>query len=584
MLRRFVKYYKPHLTLFILDFLAAAAIALLNLLFPSAARAMINTVQAQTGGLTYAYLLRWGILLLALYLVRYGLDFFVTFKGHMVGVRMERDMRRDLFSHITTLPFSYFDHTKTGQLMSRIVNDLNEISEMAHHAPEDFFISIVMLIGTFTLMMTMHWLLALIIFVVVLPMAWFSVRWNTRMRAGFTDMRKELGDINAQIEDALSGVRVVKSFTAEEHEHARFARGNESFTSAKTHTYYIMAHFDSGMTLFSNLMPLLTLIGGGVFLIRGELSLGDLTAFLLYVELFLQPIRKLTTLVETYQRGMAAFVRFDEIMQVDPAIQDKKDALTVGRLTGQVDFAHASFGYSQDRPVLTDVSLSIRPGEIVALVGPSGGGKTTLCNLIPRFYEVTGGAVTIDGIDVRDMTQRSLRQNIGIVQQDVFLFSGSVRENIAYARPDATDEEIIAAAKRANAHAFILALENGYDTPVGQRGILLSGGQKQRIAIARVFLKNPPILLLDEATSALDNETERIVQEALFSLSENRTTLIIAHRLATIRGADMILVMTDEGIVERGTHKALLAQGGLYARLYGAQMEQAGEYAAPDAR
>ena len=574
MIRRFTKYYKPHLTLFILDFLAAALIAVLNLVFPSAARSVLNLVQENVESLTVAFLMRWGILLLILYIIRYGLDFFVNYKGHIVGVRIEHDMRRDVFEHVTSLPVSYFDNTKTGQIMSRIVNDLNEIAEVAHHGPEDFFISVVMVIGTFSVMLSMHWLLALLIFLCVLPMVWFSFVWNKRMRASFRSLRSELGDINAQVEDSLNGARVVKSFTGEKYERERFGEGNRSFTKAKSAAYYTMSHFDSGVSLFSNMMLLVTLVGGGFFLMRGEIGLGDLTAFLLYVELFLQPVRRLTALGETYQRGMASYARFDELMSIKPAIQDKKDAVKVDRLTGRIDFENATFGYNENRHVLEDINFTMHPGEVVALVGPSGGGKTTLCNLIPRFYELESGHLRIDGIDVRDMTQRSLRRNIGMVQQDVFLFSGTVRENIAYAKPDATEEEIIAAAKRANAHEFILTLENGYETSVGQRGVKLSGGQKQRIAIARIFLKNPPILLLDEATSALDNETERIIQESLFDLSENRTTLIIAHRLATIRGADTILVMTDEGIVERGTHETLLEKGGLYAHLYNTQFNQ----------
>lgn len=573
MLRRFARYYKPHRKLFILDFIAAAIIAGLDLVFPSAVRSVMNLVQAQVNNLTYGFLFRWGAALLALYLIRLALDFFVTYFGHIVGVRIEHDMRRDLFGHVTDLPFSYFDDTKTGQIMSRIVNDLNEITELAHHGPEDLFISIVLLIGTFGMMLRMHWLLALIILVLIIPMMWLSAIGTKKMRGGFRVLRKELGNINAQVEDSLSGVRVVKSFTGEAYEQTRFAKGNESFTKAKTRAYLGMAQFSSAITFFSNMMLLSTLIGGGVFLVRGEIGLAELTAFLLYVELFLKPVRMLASLAEMYQRGMASFVRFDEMMQQQAAIQDKEGAIEVGRLHGKIDFHSVSFGYNENAKVLRDISFTMEQGKVVALVGPSGGGKSTLCNLIPRFYELTEGSVQIDGIDVRDMTQKSLRQNIGIVQQDVYLFSGSVRENIAYGKIDATDEEIIEAAKRANAHEFIMSMENGYDTPVGQRGVKLSGGQKQRIAIARIFLKNPPILLLDEATSALDNETERIIQESLFTLSENRTTLIIAHRLATIRGADMILVMTDEGIVERGTHRQLLSNGGLYAHLYNTQFD-----------
>ena len=571
MLRRFAKYYKPHRTLFILDFVAASIIAGLDLVFPSAVRSVMNLVQENFSSLTTGFLLRWGALLLILHLARLALNYFVNYYGHMVGVRIEYDMRRDLFGHINTMPFSYFDDMKTGQLMSRIVNDLNEITELAHHGPEDLFTSVVLLIGTFFMMFRMHFMLALIVLAIAVPMICVSVPGAQKVRGGFRALRGELGDINAKVEDSLSGVRVVKSFTGEAHERERFAEGNQSFTRVKAKAYLRMAQFSLAMNLFSGLMPICTLIAGGVFLIRREIGLGELTAFLLYAELFLKPLQRIEWLTETYQRGMASFARFDEMMQTRPAIQDKPGAVEVGRLKGKIEFTDAGFGYNENTKVLGDINLTMEEGNVVALVGPSGGGKTTLCNLIPRFYELSAGAVTIDGIDVRDMTQKSLRQNIGIVQQDVYLFSGTVRENIAYGKMGATDDEIIEAAKRANAHDFIMAMENGYDTTVGQRGVKLSGGQKQRIAIARIFLKNPPILLLDEATSALDNETERIVQESLFSLSENRTTLIIAHRLATIRRAHLILVMTDEGIVERGTHQQLLALGGLYARLYNAQ-------------
>lgn len=572
-MRRFIRYYKPHRLLFTLDFIAAAIIAALDLVFPSAVRSIMSAV-GNTATLTLPFILKWGGILLGLYIIYYGLEFFVNYYGHIVGVRIEHDMRRDLFEHVTTLPLSYFDNTKTGQIMSRIVNDLNEIAELAHHGPEDLFTSVVMLIGGFAMMMSMHLKLSLLILLLVIPLIWFSFVWNRRMSQAFRSLRTELGNINAQVEDSLSGIRVVKSFTGETHERERFSKGNSGFTSVKSHSYLIMAHFHGGITFFSNLLMLVTLIGGAFFIMQGEMGLGELTAFLLYVELFLKPIRRLATLVETYQRGMASFQRFDEMMNITPAILDDKNAKAVGRLSGRIDFENVTFGYNEKTQVLRDVNLSIQPGETVALVGPSGGGKTTLANLIPRFYEIDDGALRIDGIDIRDMTQKSLRNNIGIVQQDVFLFSGTVRENIAYAKPGATDEEIIEAARKANAHDFILSLEDGYETSVGQRGAKLSGGQKQRIAIARIFLKNPPILLLDEATSALDNETERIIQESLFSLSENRTTLIIAHRLATIRDADTILVMTDEGIRERGSHADLLALDGLYARLYTAQFEQ----------
>lgn len=562
MLRRFSRYYKPHLTLFILDFIAAALIAGLDLVFPSAARSVLNMVSEHITDLTTAFLLKWGGLLLVLYLARYGLDFFVNYFGHMVGVRIEQDMRRDLFGHVTSLPFSYFDNTKTGQLMSRIVSDLNEISELAHHGPEDFFISVVMLIGTFAMMLSMHWLLALIIFALVIPMFWFSLIWNKKMRTSFRTLRSELGNINAQVEDSISGVRVVKSFTGEEHEKQRFAEGNSLFSRVKSQSYYIMSHFHSGVSLFSNLMLLCTLIGGGFFLMRGEIGVGELTAFLLYVELFLKPIRQLTTLVETYQRGMASYSRFDELMRIDPAIQDKKDAITVGRLGGEIDFEHVTFGYLEGRHVLKDINFTMRKGEIVALVGPSGGGKTTLCNLIPRFYELQSGAVKIDGIDVRDMTQASLRSNIGIVQQDVFLFSGTVRENIAYAKPGVTEDEIVAAAKRANAHEFILSLENGYDTPVGQRGIKLSGGQKQRIAIVRALAMEPEVMLFDEPTSALDPEMVGEVLDVMRGLADDGMTMIVVtHEMGFAREVgDRVLFMDEGQIIEQGPPEELLAR------------------------
>ena len=434
-------------------------------------------------------------------------------------------------------------------------------------------ISVCMLIGTFTIMATMSWKLTLILLCIVPFMLFFSSKWNKRMRSGFTAMRAELGEINAGVEDSLSGVRVVKSFTNEDYENAKFEAGNQRFTKVKANTYYVMARFHTMIGLFSNAFYLVTLIGGAYFVLKGEMSAGNLAAFILYVNLFLSPLQKITNLIETYQRGMASFTRFADIMDIKPAIEDRPGAKQMSRPNGDIRFEHVSFRYNDSQTVLDDLNFEIYAGHTVALVGPSGGGKTTLCNLIPRFYDVTGGRILIDGQDIRDVTLKSLRENIGIVQQDVFLFGDTVRENILYGRPGASDEDVIAAAKLADAHDFIMHFPEGYDTVVGQRGVKLSGGQKQRIAIARIFLKNPPILLLDEATSALDNETERIIQRSLSRLSENRTSLVIAHRLATIRNADCIFVMTDEGIVESGNHQQLLEKNGMYARLYNSQFE-----------
>ena len=570
MIKRFIPYYKPHLKLFLFDFACAIALALLQLVFPRAVNVVMDTLLPAGD---FGPVFRWGLLLAGLYVVQYLLQMVIEYWGHIVGVRIERDMRRDLFRHVHELPFAYFDNTKTGQLMSRIVNDLNEMAELAHHGPEDFLISLSMLIGTFTIMATMNWKLTLMLLVIVPVMLFFSNKWNKRMRKSFVDMRAELGEINSGVEDSLSGVRVVKSFTNEPYENAKFETGNQRFTRIKSATYYVMARFHTMIGLFSNAFYLVALIGGAYFVIQQEMSVGNLTAFILYVNLFLSPLQKITNLIETYQRGMASFARFTEIMDIKPAITDREGAVELPRPKGDIRFEHVSFRYNDSQTVLDDVNFEIYPGHTVALVGPSGGGKTTLCNLIPRFYDVTGGSIKIDGHDIRDVTLHSLRESIGIVQQDVFLFGGTVKENILYGRPGASDEDVIEAAKLADAHDFIMNFPNGYDTVVGQRGIKLSGGQKQRIAIARIFLKNPPILLLDEATSALDNETERIIQRSLSRLSENRTSLVIAHRLATIRNADCIFVMTDDGIVESGNHRQLLEKGGLYARLYNSQFE-----------
>ena len=570
MLRRFAKYYRPHLPLFLLDFSCAFAMAGLDLVFPVAVQWSIDRILPQHD---FTLLTRICAGLLGLYLLRALLEYIVDYWGHVLGVRMEYDMRQDLFDHIQKLSFRYFDNTKTGHIMSRLVNDLNEISELAHHGPEDLFIAAVTLSGAFIIMMTINWQLTLLAFSLVPVMVWFAVTKNKQMQDTFRDVRLKVADINARVEDSISGVRVVKSFTNEWYEKEKFERDNRNFRRSKQKSFRIMAQFFSGVNLFSNLINLVVLFCGGYFVYRGQITLGTLVGFLLYVNMFLQPVRRISILVETYQRGMAGFQRFAETLQIEPDIVDKKDARPAGRLRGEIVFDRVTFSYNRDKSIFQDISLRIAPGETVALVGPSGAGKTTICNLIPRFYDIQKGSIKVDGTDIRDFTQRSLRQNIGIVQQDVFLFTGTIRENIAYGKIDTTGEEIVAAAKQANAHEFIMELGKGYDTYAGERGVMLSGGQRQRIAIARIFLKNPPILILDEATSALDSETEAMIQEALFKLSRDRSTLVIAHRLATVRRAHRILVLTDDGIVEEGTHAQLLKKGGYYARLYRAQFD-----------
>ena len=570
MLKRFAGYYRPHLVLFSVDFGCAFAMSLLDLVFPVAVQFIIDSVLPQRNiGLFFKICAA----LLALYLFRAFLEYIVDYWGHVLGVRMEYDMRQDLFDHIHKLSFRYFDTTKTGHIMSRLVNDLNEIAELAHHGPEDLFIATITLIGAFIIMLTMNWQLTLLTFILVPIMLWFAVVKNKQMQYAFRDLRLKIADINARVEDSISGVRVVKSFTNEQYEIEKFQQYNVNFRQSKQGAYKVMAEFFSGVNLFANLINLVVLFCGGFFVYRGMLTIGALVGFLLYVTMFLQPIRRFSILVETYQRGMSGFQRFIETLEIEPEITDKKNARSIDRLEGEITFDGVTFSYNQEKNIFNNISLRIAPGETVALVGPSGAGKTTLCNLIPRFYDIQAGSIKIDGVDIRDYKQRSLRRHIGIVQQEVFLFTGTIRENIAYGKLDTSDEEIVAAAKKANAHQFIMELENGYDTYTGERGVMLSGGQRQRIAIARMFLKNPPILILDEATSALDSETEAAIQEALFNLSKGRSTLVIAHRLSTVRRAHRILVLTDSGIAEEGSHEELLKKGGYYSRLYLAQFD-----------
>lgn len=569
MIRHFAKYYKNHLPLFCLDFTCAFLMAGLDLVFPAIVRKTIDEILPSKN---FELLIWISVGLLILYILRAVFQYIVDYWGHVLGVRIEYDMRKDLFNHIGKLSFSYFDNTKTGHIMSRIVNDLNEISELAHHGPEDLFIVAVTLLGSFIILLNSYWPLALITFSVVPIMLVFAVLKNKKMQFAFRGMRIKIADVNAQVEDSVSGIRVVKSFTNEWYEEKKFEKGNMNFRKSREGAFKIMAEFFSGVTFFSNLINVVVMMFGGIFIYYGKMTSGTLVEFLLYVGMFLQPIRKFTTLIENYQKGMSGFVRFIETLEIEPDIKDNPKAINIERVNGEIEFDNVTFSYNKEN-VLENINLSIKPGKTIAFVGPSGGGKTTLCSLIPRFYEVDKGSVKIDGMDIKMITQRSLRENIGIVQQDVFLFSGTVRENIAYGNIGATDGEIIKAAKRADAHEFIMALENGYDTYIGERGVMLSGGQKQRLSIARMFLKNPPILILDEATSALDSETEKIIQKSLSDLAKNRTTLIIAHRLATIRNSDRIVVLTDEGIAEIGTHEKLLDNNGVYARLYKAQFD-----------
>ncbi|SMP44195.1 ABC transporter ATP-binding protein [Anoxynatronum buryatiense] len=571
MMRKFIRYYRPHLPLFTLDFGCALITALMDLVFPFVVRLMIDEV-IPSRNLNLIFMISGGLLIF--FIIRSLLQYIVDYWGHVLGIRMEYHMRKDLFQHLQKLSFNYFDNTRTGHVMSRLVNDLNEISELAHHGPEDLFIALVTLTGSFLIMLSIHWQLTLITFMLIPVVMTFTILKNKRMQEAFRNMRRKLADINAQVEDSISGVRVVKSFTNEAYEEEKFKEGNDGFRLSKEKALKVMAEFFAGVNFFTNAINLLVITFGGLFIYQGTMTLGEMVGFLLYVSMFLQPMRKLTILVENYQKGMAGFHRFVETLELEPDIKDDPDAMEMTEAAGEIEFHDVTFSYNNREHVLNHISFRVSPGETVALVGPSGGGKTTLCHLIPRFYEVETGAITIDQRDIRSYTQASLRRNIGIVQQDVFLFSGTVRENIAYANLNASEDDIIMAARLANAHEFITGLEKGYDTYIGERGVMLSGGQKQRLSIARMFLKNPPILILDEATSALDNETEKLIQQSLAALSKQRTTLVIAHRLATIKNADRIMVLTDEGIVEEGTHETLMKQQGMYARLYEAQFSQ----------
>lgn len=575
-LKRFISYYGPYKHLFFADMLCAMVLSGIDLVFPLIVRYLLNDVYVLPDkSKILKYVLIIGSALLAMYVVRLFCQYFITSWGHIMGARMEADMRRDIFGHLQKLSFSYYDNTNTGKLMSRIVTDLFDISELAHHGPEDLFISILKLGGSFIILVTINLKITLILLLFTFVMLYFSVFYNSSMRDVFKRNREKIANVNAQVQDSLSGIRVVKSFANEEIEKSKFKEGNMEFLHTKNESYFIMGRFFSGNGFFQGLLYLAVILSGGIFISTGSLSISDLVIYILYINIFLNPIDKLVNFTEQFQRGLSGFDRFSEVMNTEPDIKDKKDAVELINPKGNIDFKGVSFSYNDKHTVLNNININIPAGRKVALVGPSGGGKTTFCSLIPRFYEISEGSITIDSVDVRDIKLRSLRNSIGIVQQDVYLFAGSIGENIAYGKPGASQEEVVKAAKKANIHDFILGLEDGYDTYVGERGVKLSGGQKQRISIARVFLKNPPILILDEATSALDNESERFIQNSLEELSKNRTTLVIAHRLSTIRNADEIVVLTDEGIKEKGNHDELLEREGVYAYLYNMQFDDA---------
>jgi len=571
-LKRFFSYYRYELPLTILDITAACCIALLDLLFPVISRNVMKDFIPQKN---LNALLLSGLVLLILYLINLVLQYIVDYFGHVAGIRIETKMRHDLFCHLQTLDVEFFDNNRTGSLMSRIVNDLHEVSELAHHGPEDLLIALLMLIGSSIYLFQINIPLTLLIVAFIPFMVYFAIKNRQVMGKAFLSVKEKTAEINSDIENSIAGIRVAKSFANEEYEEERFSQANHLFRKAREGAYHSMAIYYTGLTFMTNLLNGAVLIFGGYLAYLGQMDIADLTAYLLFVSLFTQPIRKLINFAQQYEQGMAGFSRFAQLMSQKPKIIDRKDAQTLTDVEGHITFSHVSFGYTGSDEVLNDVSLDVIPGQTIALVGSSGGGKTTLCHLLMRFYEVDSGLIKIDNTDIRDISLLSLRETIGFVQQDVFLFAGSIYDNILYGRPAASEAEVVQAAKDAEIHDFITSLPNGYHTYIGERGIKLSGGQKQRLAIARVFLKNPPILVLDEATSALDNLTEYRIQSALKRLSEGRTVLLIAHRLSTVKDADKIVVLEKGQIVESGNHSELIAQNGTYAELYRSQFSSA---------
>lgn len=568
-LKKFIKYYKPYKAVFFIDLLCATIISAIDLAFPQLLRTLTKTLFAGAPGKIISALIPITIGLLVAYIIQTACRYYVTYAGHMMGARMERDMRKELFDQYEKLSFSYYDQNNSGQMMSKLVSDLFDISELAHHGPENLFISVIKIIGSFIFLFMINRMLAVPMLILVVLMLVFSYGQNKKMQETFMDNRRKIGDINSSLQDTLAGIRVVQSFANERIEQEKFNRSNENFLISKDANYRCMGSFMSGNAFFQGMMYLVTLVFGGFLIAHGRMEASDLAMYALYIGIFISPIQILVELTEMMQKGLSGFRRFLEVVETEPEIVDAADAKPLKNVKGNVCYEDVSFHYSDDdTPVLSHVSFEIPAGKSIALVGPSGSGKTTICSLLPRFYDVTEGRVTIDGNDVRKLTLESLRSQIGLVSQDVYLFGGSIKDNIAYGKPDATMDEIVDAAKKANIHDFIMELPDKYDTFVGERGTRLSGGQKQRISIARVFLKNPPVLILDEATSALDNESERFIQKSLEELAKDRTTITIAHRLSTIRNADEILVVADCGIAERGTHEELLARDGIYARYY----------------
>jgi len=568
--KKFLSYYKPYLGLFIADMFFSLLASVVSLIYPMIVRHITNNILLRYDiSEAVPIIVKLLFAMLGLAAVEFISTFFTSYKGHIMGAKIEYDMRNEIFEHFQKLSFKFYDEQKTGQLMSRITNDLFDVTELCHHGPEDIIISTIKFVGAFIILIRINLPLTLIVFAFLPLMFIFAVFMRGKMRRAFRRNRERIADINAQIEDNLSGIRVVKSFANESVEMQKFKEGNLKFVDSKKNSYWNMASFHSGLTLFTALINIAVIAGGGLFIANNIINVGDLLTFLLYINLLVDPVKKLINFTEQFQNGMSGFSRFYEILEIEPDIVDKPDAIELKDIKGEIEFKNVSFKYNEESgDVFKNINLKVEAGEYIALVGSSGVGKTTMCSLIPRFYEVSDGVITIDGIDIRDVKLKSLRKNIGIVQQDVYLFAGTVMDNIRYGKADATDKEVIQAAKNANAHDFIMELPNGYYTDIGQRGVKLSGGQKQRISIARVFLKNPPILIFDEATSALDNESEKVVQDSLEKLAKNRTTIVIAHRLSTIKNAKRIIVLTEDGIKETGTHDELLALNGIYAGLY----------------
>lgn len=568
-LKKFIRYYGPYKTVFFLDLLCAAIISMVDLAFPQILRTLTATIFTEEPSTILKALLPIGLCLLLMYVIQSFCVYYVGYQGHMMGAKMERDMRQQLFDHYEKLSFSYYDQNNSGQMMSKLVSDLFDIAEFAHHGPENLFISLIKIVGSFVFLFLINWRLAIPLLILVFIMLVFSMKQNRRMQETFMDNRRKIGDVNSSLQDTLAGIRVVQSFANEEVERKKFGRSNQAFLHSKNANYRCMGNFMGWNRFFQGMMYLVTLVFGGLLIARGKMNAGDLAMYALYIGIFVSPIQILVELIEMMQKGFSGFRRFLDVMETEPDIVNAPDAEPLTDVKGEVSYENVSFHYSDDETlVLDNISFTIPAERSIALVGPSGSGKTTICSLLPRFYDVTGGRITIDGKEVGKLTLESLRSQIGLVQQDIYLFGGSIKENIAYGKPSASMDEIIEAAKKANIHDFIMSLPDGYDTFVGERGTRLSGGQKQRISIARVFLKNPPILILDEATSALDNESERWIQKSLEELSKNRTTITIAHRLSTIRNADEILVVADNGIAERGSHEELLAKNGIYAHYY----------------